>query len=89
MTKPVVLTLERYGSACPTQWDARTEDGRELYIRYRWGRLRAGFHTTQWWDWIYEEYVGPPGDRYMTTEDMMRHTAAILDWSRVEIKEGT
>ena len=26
-------------SACPSQWDAVTEDGDEVYIRYRHGHL--------------------------------------------------
>lgn len=25
--------------ACPTQWEALTEEGRHVYIRYRWGEL--------------------------------------------------
>lgn len=29
-----VLTCE----ACPTQWDAWTDTGQYLYLRYRWGR---------------------------------------------------
>jgi len=24
---------------CPAQWDGQTEDGQEVYIRYRWGYL--------------------------------------------------
>lgn len=29
--------------ACPAQWDATLDDGRELYIRYRWGGLSVRF----------------------------------------------
>ena len=25
--------------ACPSQWEANTDDGRGVYIRYRWGYL--------------------------------------------------
>ena len=85
MSKPVVITLERFGSQCPTQWGARTEDGREIYIRYRWGRLRAGFETSEWWDWIYDTQVGPEGDGSMTTDDMMEYTREVIDWSRLPI----
>jgi hypothetical protein len=28
-------------SACPSQWDTTTEDGREVYIRYRHGDFRV------------------------------------------------
>lgn len=25
--------------ACPSQWEGRLDDGRRIYVRYRWGRL--------------------------------------------------
>ena len=28
--------------ACPSQWDAVADDGRPVYIRYRWGNLTTG-----------------------------------------------
>lgn len=31
--------LERTCIACPSQWEGETEDGREVYVRYRHGRL--------------------------------------------------
>ncbi len=34
-------------SACPAQWEGRTEDDRPVYVRYRWGYLSVR--------------VGPPG----------------------------
>lgn len=34
-----VISINQTCSACPSQWDAVLEDGREVYIRYRWGRL--------------------------------------------------
>lgn len=44
--KPVLIaegnkigSFRRTCSACPSQWDAKTADGREVYIRYRWGYL--------------------------------------------------
>ena len=33
--KHVVMTC----TACPAQWEGRTEDDRPVYIRYRWGYL--------------------------------------------------
>ena len=40
-TKPSlkVISINQTCSACPSQWDAVLEDGREVYIRYRWGWL--------------------------------------------------
>lgn len=36
-------TLRITCSACPTQWEGSTEDGKQFYARYRWGRLTWGF----------------------------------------------
>lgn len=33
-------------TACPAQWEGKTDDGQYVYIRYRWGILRAGVGPT-------------------------------------------
>lgn len=35
-----VISLQKTCSACPAQWEGKLEDGRMIYIRYRWGHLR-------------------------------------------------
>ena len=42
-----VRDLSDYGTACPAQWEGRTDDDRPVYVRYRWGYLSVR--------------VGPPG----------------------------
>lgn len=37
----VIADLTHTCLACPSQWEGRLADGRPLYIRYRWGRLRV------------------------------------------------
>jgi hypothetical protein len=39
---PLVVELRETCSACPSQWEGRAEDGRWIYIRYRFGLLRVG-----------------------------------------------
>lgn len=34
-----VQSLEITCYACPTQWEGKTADGYDIYIRYRWGNL--------------------------------------------------
>lgn len=34
-----VIELIQTCLACPSQWEGKTNDNREIYIRYRWGRL--------------------------------------------------
>jgi hypothetical protein len=39
--EPADLTIvraERTSAGFPSQWDAWTDDGRRLYLRYRWGQ---------------------------------------------------
>jgi len=31
--------LKKTCDACPSQWEGYLEDGRQVYIRYRWSRL--------------------------------------------------
>lgn len=37
--KPKVIELEKTCEACPAQWEGQLEDGRMIYIRYRFGWL--------------------------------------------------
>jgi hypothetical protein len=43
MSTQRLKTLRVTCSACPTQWEGTTEDGKHFYARYRWGRLTWGF----------------------------------------------
>jgi hypothetical protein len=36
-----ITKLKMTCSACPSQWEGMTEDGRHVYVRYRWGHLSA------------------------------------------------
>jgi hypothetical protein len=37
--KPVVITLKKTCAACPSQWEGKTADNRQIYYRFRWGGL--------------------------------------------------
>lgn len=48
MTQPFIIKeLSQTSLSCPSQWEGWLDDGRPLYIRYRWARLSVRF--------------GPPG----------------------------
>lgn len=34
-----VVSLKQTCSACPTQYEGKLDDGRMIYVRYRWGYL--------------------------------------------------
>jgi hypothetical protein len=37
-----VVALKKTSLACPSQWEGVLEDGRVIYVRYRWGELSVG-----------------------------------------------
>jgi hypothetical protein len=72
-----IRNLVQTCTACPSQWDAESEDGRPVYIRYRWGHL-----TAEYWEIVgvgdYDPSVifhssnqGGAFDGVMTTEEMI------------------
>lgn len=64
--------------SCPSQWDAMTDDGHSVYIRYRWGRLSVKVcpdvgerEYTGDWTTVYNEQIGDHLDGYLSDEDML------------------
>jgi len=35
-----VIKIKQTCYACPSQWEGMTDDGKDVYIRFRWGSLR-------------------------------------------------
>lgn len=47
MSKPIkIKSLTQTCEACPSQWQGKTHDGQDLYIRFRWGYLSVRVHPT-------------------------------------------
>jgi hypothetical protein len=69
--------LERTCFACPSQWDAETEDGRILYIRYRYGCLRVDMGGCGG-ETVYCQHVGDDMDGFMDDEEMLELTGMVL-----------
>ncbi len=67
-------TLTQTCSACPSQWEGTLEDGRMVYIRYRWGHLDVSvskFATENVYDAVSGEllldyFSGDDWDGFMT-----------------------
>lgn len=36
-----IVSLTQTCSACPSQWEGKTANGEEVYVRYRWGHLNV------------------------------------------------
>lgn len=66
--------------ACPSQWDAETEDGRYVYVRYRWGTLRIEVapnpeSLSEEYQTVYREVLGDEYD-------------GVISWYEVEEAAG-
>ncbi len=73
-----VDTLIQTCEACPAQWEGRFKDGREFYIRYRWGWLRVDVpfgHT------VYEVKIGNDWNGTLSEHAMKLATNNVLDFS--------
>lgn len=75
--------------ACPSQWECVTDDGRDIYIRYRWGNLNIYINAfTDKEELIFHDSIGGGLDGLLSTEKLMKITSEVLDWSEaVEDKE--
>ena len=85
----VVDQLEKTGSACPSQWEAKLDDGRMLYIRYRWGRLTvevSRLPTDDIFDavganLILDKRFGGAYDGTLSTDEMKSHCSRVLQFN--------
>lgn len=73
-TNWTVVDLRQTCYACPSQWEGRLADGREVYVRYRHGVLRMDIDGRT----AYRLEHGDGLDGFMTTEEMMRHLSGSL-----------
>ena len=73
--------------ACPSQWDAKTEDGKNIYIRYRWSILSIyeepgaplGKQDRAAWHPIFKKIVGSGLDGVMDTTELLKHISWVAE----------
>lgn len=78
-----VVKVEHFGGACPTQLEGKTEDGKEVYARYRGGRLSVRINDESYFakqlDWgedddhSYEYYLKFWGDEERAKSAVQSH----------------
>jgi hypothetical protein len=69
-----VTSISKTCHSCPAQWEGGTADGGIVYIRYRWGGLRATVDSEE----VYYESVGDQYDGCMSFDELKRHLAGVL-----------
>lgn len=83
LTKPKLklYNLVQTCFACPSQWDAKDEEGGEIYIRFRFGNLTAQRSIvpggSPFGDYLYDESVSDGLDGTMSEEEMLSKLNAI------------
>ena len=73
-----IVNLIQTCSASPAQWEGELEDGRAIYIRYRWGSLGFGVGATlddAIDDCEYVKDIGEQFDGYIAEDEMLVHLA--------------
>lgn len=73
-SKVIITKLEMTCEACPSQWEGVTEDGRYVYIRFRWGYFSAGigatFDEALGNEKLFGDQISDGLDGTLSTEDM-------------------
>lgn len=75
----VIIKVIETCDACPSQWSARTDDGRYVYIRYRHGNFRVDVDDDNKMEEYFISELG--GDGVLSFEEMQRRTEGLLDFS--------
>lgn len=76
--RPLKITsLTQTCEACPSQWEGELEDGREIYIRYRWGTLTVnvskGTLSAVEGPQVYYNEIGDEYDGIINQGTMLNH----------------
>lgn len=83
-----VTELRKTCDACPSQWEGKTSDNRQIYIRYRWGNLAVSVsepNDTEIWaavegKYVYQKQVGDGLDGVMELDELKMYTAGVLEF---------
>lgn len=81
-----VIEIEQTCSACPAQWEGVLEDGRAIYIRYRWGHLSIEAGKTvedaiRDGDTLLSTSLGDGLDGILSYEELKEVTQGVLEWN--------
>jgi len=81
-----IKKIKQTCSACPSQWEAETVDGYQIYIRYRWGYLSVRISNEPSNDIsagvlgneIFGKQIGGRLDGVMSYEELKEKTAEVV-----------
>lgn len=74
-----VASLTNLSTSCPSQWKGQLDDGRDLYIRYRYGTLTASVES----EIVASIEYGDPLSGVLSTDEMESLLENWFDFSAV------
>lgn len=85
---PVITSMRKTCTACPSQWEGTLDDHRAIYARYRWGELSVGLgeriedavRKSGSDEALLREYVGDGFDGFMDFEELRTHLHGLLEF---------
>ena len=83
-----MLTLTKTCLACPSQWEGALDDGRAIYVRFRYGHLGVGIGDTleealgiaMSGQALYDAEVSDGLDGFMDLEELKGHLLGLLEF---------
>ncbi len=74
-----IIGMTKTCDVCPSQWEANLDDGRMLYIRYRWGHLTVNISPSPTKDVmdavdgpsLFSESIGDDYDGFLSEDELM------------------
>jgi hypothetical protein len=84
----VVKVMKTCG-AFPAQWEGKTEDGKDVYVRYRWGNLRVHVANVTGEDALYgtcvvDESYGDELCGELSYGELKELTKDVMEWPLAE-----
>jgi hypothetical protein len=71
-----IKEIQQTCSACPSQWEGKTDKGEELYCRYRWGYLSVEINNKV----IFGEQLGNDFHGIMDIDELIKYTKNVLNF---------
>ena len=80
--KIVVRELQITSPACPSAWRGKTDDGKNIYIRYRHGKLWVDLdgHT------VFQEIIGGMFDGLLWAKELKEKLQDVVDF-QIEVPD--
>lgn len=80
-----VASLTQTCAKSPSQWEGRTNDGQQVYVRYRWGRLTIGIGNTveepvKNQNNLFEKQLGDRLDGHLDYAKLRTLTDGLIEW---------